>query len=272
MVKMLEKLKKTYQNFLFGNQHTVNHLIKTMLADPTNPSEKIFLKARYNYFLKNNYNKNISQGERIMLSNILVHNYENTIRELPHFIYHTLENNGRLQILPDEEILNLAVQKYGDFLIIKNKESIEAKTFYRLSNKSIEDIIRQYRKNSRNNKFKFSIFYKELLNISVEESVYKLKSELNISNNQIFLKPLDSVLKNCTDENIEKVINYYNISWFDYQSENNNNIVDCLNEILNGTVVNIKTRNQIIEYKQSLLGKNMKLKKRKFSYPYKNIT
>lgn len=123
------------------------------IVDPNNPLERTFLESRFDYISKYSYNKNISQGECIMLNNLLVHKYKNTIYELLHFIYHTLDQ----RIISDENIFNIRYYKYGDFVNINNNKFIEVKTYTNLSDITIDYVINQYNKNTCNGNFIFSI-------------------------------------------------------------------------------------------------------------------
>lgn len=133
---MFNKIKKIYQEstFLFGDKsiYSVNYLMRTMLNNPTKPEEKIFSQARLNYLTTYKNSKYIKHEESIMLSNLGVKTFKTTVRELPHLIYHTLDQKSQLIVIPDENIFNTKKEKYGDFTIKNTGISIEAKTLMSL--------------------------------------------------------------------------------------------------------------------------------------------
>lgn len=266
---ILEKFKK----LLLPNQYSVNSLIKSTVINRFDSFNQQLTCARLAYLSKFKYSRTLTQGQQITLNNLLVHNSETTYNEVPHYIYHTIDQDSRLQVIPDENIFNLKKWKYGDFVNINTEKAVEAKSWSFLSKENLDDVKIQYELNKRNNKFIYSIFYEKIGNINENIATEYLANSLEIEKNQIVIKSFDNLFDYFTDDNIEKAINYYNISWSEYQIENNERLLRYLDELLDSNELSLKQIKEVLYYKKLLISKNInnegKIKKNK-RYPYKN--
>lgn len=260
---------------LIVDKYSINALVKTIVTQPSDVKNNMILRARLAYLDKYRYDRNLSQGERIMLSNLLSHEHEKILLEAPHLIYHSLVQESRLQIIPDENVFNTKYYKYGDFVNVNTEKSIEVKTFKRLNNNKIDDLIHQYQYNKRNSNFLFSLFYRDFGDISEIEAKSKLMDKLNINNDQLVIKPFNSLVDIFNDDsNIEKAIEYYNIPWSEYQRENNARLLGYLKELryLKGlTPRQLKWVGNYIKLLE-LNTTNKLVNVSGFKYPYKDTT
>lgn len=263
-----------FKNLLLPNKYSVNSLIKSTVINRSDNMNQQLTCMRLAYLANFKYSRTITQGQQIMLSNLLVHNSEVTYNEVPHLIYHTLEQKSRLQIIPDENIFNIHHHKYGDFVNVNTEMAIEAKTWGYLSNENLDDVKKQYSNNKRNDKFIFSLFYNKIKNIPELSAVEYLANELKLESNQVVIKSIESLFDHFTDQNIDQAITYYNIAWAEYQIENNERLLRYLNELIeNSNYLNSKQLRAISKYKEVLLNIKMNklvTKNQKKIYPYKN--
>jgi hypothetical protein len=174
----------------------------------------------------------ISQSQRVFCSNLLVHSSEKTIRETPHLILHTLEQEARLQVIPDHDIFNTKYHKYGDFVNVKTEKSIEVKTCNILSPGHLDSLKEQYKDNKRNSDCEFSILYNKLSDITENHAKEFLVNELKLETNQVVIKSFESIADYFTHSNIEKAIGYYDIPWPIFQTENHKRLLCYLEEIV----------------------------------------
>lgn len=255
------------------SKYSVNHLLKLIVADPVNADKKIFLHARLKYLSKYYYPRNIGQGGRIVLSNLNTTAPDKVIRQVPHSIVHTIDQEHLLCAVPDINEFNIKEYKFGDFYNPKTELCIEAKTINELSAWSVGNLVNQYEYNKRNDKFLFSIFYKKLGWKKEYAEDYIVKN-LGIQKDQVYIKPLSEIVDYFTDENIEKFIQYHNISWLEYKL-----IVDTmlykniaeLSELPNLTTIQ---KRGIEKFLKEMRGELNAVQKRKRSknpqYSYKN--
>lgn len=235
------------------SKHSINHLIKLIVSDPTNADQKLFLQARLIYLSKYHYPKNIGQGGRIMLNNMNLTEPKTTIHQVLHLIYHTLDQESRFQVIPDLDIFNFREHKYGDLVNVNTERAIELKTWENLSQSNLTSVKKQYQYNKRNKEFIFSIFYK---NAYMNESLAKefLLTELNLEPNQLVIKSLDSISESFSESNIEKAISYYNISWAEYQIEINVRLYSYLSSLLQNTSLTLIQRRKITRFLKEMSG------------------
>ena len=260
-------------NFI-QDKYSVNALVKSIVALNYEPSIKnqTLLYARLAYLSQYRYNRNISQAERIVLSNLLVHSSEKTVIETPHLIYHTLNQESRLQVIPDRDIFNIRDWKYGDFVNINTEKAIEVKTSDTLSQQHLYDLKDQYNLNKRNENFIFSCFYNKLLNMTENYVREFLLTELKLEQNQLVMKSFDSLTEHFTDGNIKKAIGYYDISWLEYQTENNDRLRLYLDNLLQNAKLDINQKRKVRKFLRAMDNSKSANKDLKLKYPYKDTT
>lgn len=261
------------KNLLNPNSYSVNSLIKSTVINRSNNFTQQVVCARLDYLAKFKYSRNLNQGQQIILSNMLVHDSITTYNEVPHIIFHTLDQGSRLQVIPDDRVFNIRNYKCGDFVNVTTEQAIEAKSWSFLSLENLDGVKEQYKHNNLNDNFVFSLFYEKEGNIKEANAKEYLFNKLKLESNQIVIKSFDALSEKFTDEKIEQAILYYNMAWSEYQIENNERLLRYLNVVLNSNTLSKDLRKEVLRYRQLLIGGTLDkslTKKQRLRYPYKN--